>query len=133
MKDQSLQHLFNDYNPSLSSTADFMADLNKRLDAVEYIKQYQTAQLRRYRYVMVATLVFGIICGAIGCAIVLSLPENAIDISFNSQLLPLVIIEQNWTTVLLLFIAAITIGVMLALHNIIAPLLCVQEKSRKFA
>jgi len=37
--DDSIKKLFEDFNPPLGSDADFMKRLNKRLDAVEYIKE----------------------------------------------------------------------------------------------
>ena len=37
--DDSIKKLFEDFNPGLSSDADFMKRLNDRLDAVEYIKE----------------------------------------------------------------------------------------------
>ena len=47
--DDSIKKLFEDFNPPLGSDADFMKRLNKRLDAVEYIKEKAAADSRRNR------------------------------------------------------------------------------------
>ena len=68
MKDKALEDLFLAQKPHFSDNADFMAALSKRLDAVEYIKQHQEATIRRYKMLMVASFVVGIVSGAISIA-----------------------------------------------------------------
>ena len=75
-KDKTLEELFLAQKPEFDDSADFMASLTKRLDAVEYIKQYEEAALRRYKMAMVATFVIGIISGAVGIAFLLATPAN---------------------------------------------------------
>ena len=60
-KDKALEELFLAHKPQFDDEVDFMAALNKRLDAVEYIKQHQEATLRRYKIAMVAAFIVGII------------------------------------------------------------------------
>ena len=62
-----------------------MASLNKRLDAVEYVKQHQEATIRRYKWAVVAAFVVGIISGAITIAFVLSMPAEVPLFTFNAQ------------------------------------------------
>ena len=45
-KDKALEELVLAHKPQFDDEVDFMAALNKRLDAVEYIKQHQEATLR---------------------------------------------------------------------------------------
>ena len=71
-KDKELEELFLAKQPHFDDNEDFMASLNKRLDAVEYVKQHQEATIRRYKWAMVAAFVVGIISGAITIAFVLS-------------------------------------------------------------
>ena len=75
-KDKALEELFLTQTPHFADNADFMARLTKRLDAVEYIKQYQEATIRRYKMAMVAAFVVGIISGAISIVFVLSMPTD---------------------------------------------------------
>ena len=75
-KDKALEELFLAQAPHFEDSADFMASLTKRLDAVEYIKQHQEATIRRYKMATVAAFVVGIISGAIAIAFVLSMPAD---------------------------------------------------------
>ena len=75
-KDKDLEELFLAQKPHFSDNADFMASLTKRLDAVEYLKQHQEATIRRYKMLMVAAFVVGIICGAAAIGYVLSMPAD---------------------------------------------------------
>ena len=67
-KDKALEELFLAQKPHFSDNADFMAALTQRLDAVEFIKQHQEATIRRYKMLMVAAFVVGIISGATAIA-----------------------------------------------------------------
>jgi hypothetical protein len=84
-KDKELEELFLAQKPHFDDNEAFMASLNKRLDAVEYVKQHQEATIRRYKWAMVAAFVVGIISGAITIAFVLSMPAEIPLITFNAQ------------------------------------------------
>ena len=84
-KDKELEELFLAQQPHFDDNEDFMASLNKRLDAVEYVKQHQEATIRRYKWAMVAAFVVGIISGAITIAFVLSMPAEVPLFTFNAQ------------------------------------------------
>ena len=84
-KDKELEELFLAQQPHFDDNEAFMASLNKRLDAVEYVKQHQEATIRRYKRAMVAAFVVGIISGAITLAFVLSMPAEIPLFTFNAQ------------------------------------------------
>ena len=63
-KDKALEELFLAQKPQFDDSEAFIESLNKRLDAVEYIKQHQEAAIRRYKMALVAAFVVGIISGA---------------------------------------------------------------------
>ena len=84
-KDKELEELFLAQQPHFDDNEVFMASLNKRLDAVEYVKQHQEATIRRYKWAMVAAFVVGIISGAITIAFVLSMPAEVPLFTFNAQ------------------------------------------------
>ena len=84
-KDKELEELFLAQQPHFDDNEAFMASLNKRLDAVEYVKQRQEATIRRYKWAMVAAFVVGIISGAITIAFVLSMPAEVPLFTFNVQ------------------------------------------------
>ena len=72
-----------------------MASLNKRLDAVEYVKQHQEATIRRYKWAVVAAFVVGIISGAITIAFVLSMPAEVPLFTFNAQSAVLIWLSEH--------------------------------------
>ena len=84
-KDKALEEIFLAQKPHFDDKADFMARLTKRLDTVEYIRQYQEATLRRYRIAMIMVFVVGIISGAISTVWLLSTPADVPLINFQIQ------------------------------------------------
>lgn len=85
MKDKALEELFLAQKPHFSDNADFMSALTKRLEAVEYIKQHQEATIRRYKMMMVAAFIVGIISGGVTIGLVLSTPINVPLFTFEVQ------------------------------------------------
>ena len=94
-KDKELEDLFLAQQPHFDDNEAFMASLNKRLDAVEYVKQHQEATIRRYKWAMVAAFVVGIISGAITIAFVLSLPAEVPLFTFNAQSAALIWLSEH--------------------------------------
>jgi hypothetical protein len=83
--DKTLEELFQAQKPHFTDGADFMAKLSKRLDAVEYIRQYQEQTIRRYKMAMVAALVVGIISGAATIGFLFSTPADVPLFTFQVQ------------------------------------------------
>lgn len=75
-----------------------MALLSKKLEAAEYAKQYREAQTRRYRRMMVAVFISGIVTGAIGVVLVLLHPlwlfpaATTVEVPTMSPLFPKVVL-----------------------------------------
>ena len=84
-KDKAIEDLFLAQKPHFDDSESFMTSLNKRLDAVEYIKQHQEATIRRYKISLVVAFVVGIISGAITVAFVLSAPAEVPLFTFGVQ------------------------------------------------
>ena len=94
-KDKELEELFLAQQLHFDDNEAFMASLNKRLDAVEYVKQHQEATIRRYKWAIVAAFVVGIISGAITVAFVLSLPAEVPLFTFNAQSAALIWLSEH--------------------------------------
>ena len=94
-KDKALEDLFLAQQPQFDDRDDFMASLNKRLDAVEYLKQYQEATIRRYKIAMVATFVIGIISGAAGILFLLATPADVPLFTFRMHSVFLQWLSEN--------------------------------------
>ena len=84
-KDKELEELFLAQKPHFDDNEAFMASLNKRLDAVEYIKQHEAAAIRRYKLAMVLAFVVGIISGGVAMVFVLSMPTEVPLITFKAH------------------------------------------------
>ena len=84
-KDKALEELFLAQKPHFDDHADFMASLTKRLDAVEYIRKYEEATLRRYKLALAVALVVGFISGGVTIAFVLSMPTDDPLFTFHAQ------------------------------------------------
>ena len=94
-KDKALEELFLAQTPKFDDKDQFMARLTKRLDAVEYIRHYQEATLRRYKMAMVAVFVIGIISGAATIGFLLSTPADVPLFTFQVQTGFLLWLAQN--------------------------------------
>ena len=94
-KDKALEELFLAQKPQFDDHAAFMARLNRRLDAVEFVKQHQEAVIRRYRMAMVVTFVVGIVCGAVSVMWLLSSPLNVPLFTFSVQIDWLMWLAEN--------------------------------------
>ena len=94
-KDQALEELFLAQKPHFDDSETFMASLNKRLDAVEYIKQHEASTIRRYKLAMVLAFVVGIISGGVALAFMLSMPANVPLFTFKAQTAILTWFSEN--------------------------------------
>ena len=94
-KDKELEEIFLALKPHFDDNEAFIASLNKRLNAVEYVKQHQEATIRRYKLAMVAAFVLGIISGAITIAFVLSLPAEVPLFTFSARSAVLVWLSEH--------------------------------------
>ena len=94
-KDKAIEELFQAQKPHFDDSAEFMKKLTKRLDAVEFVKQYQERSLRRYKVMMVAAFVVGILCGGISTWWLLSAPADVPLFNFQVQTGFLLWLAQN--------------------------------------
>ena len=98
MKENTIEDLFAQYRPDLGDRNEYMAQLSKKLEAAEYAKKYREAQSRRYRRMMVAVFISGIVTGAIGVVLVLLHPlwlfpaATTVEVPAMSPLFPKVVL-----------------------------------------
>ena len=119
-KDKELEDLFLAQKPHFDDSAEFMEKLTKRLDAVEFVKQYQERTLRRYKMAMVAVFVVGIISGGISTWWLLSTPANEPLFNFNVQTSFLVWLVQNSRLLAATGLSLLmTLGICVVISNIL--------------
>ncbi len=74
MKETNIEDLFARYQPDLGDRNEYMERLSRKLEAVEYAKRYREAQTKRYRRMMVAVFISGVVTGAAGIVFILLQP-----------------------------------------------------------
>ena len=94
-KDKAIEDLFLAQKPTFDDSAEFMAKLTKRLEAVEFIKQYQERTIRRYRIVIAVAFVVGIISGTASTIWLLSSPIELPSVNIQTQKTFLLWLVQN--------------------------------------
>lgn len=136
MKDKALEELFLAQRPQFDDKDEFMARLTRKLDAVEYLRQYEEANLRRYRYAMVAAFALGIVVGAGMLALVMSTPSDAPLIGLNATSGILLLVEQHSRTIATVALSLmLSFGIVSIVGNILeivemrSPLGAVREQS----
>ena len=118
-KDKALEELFLAQKPHFDDHEIFMADLTKRLDAVEFIHQHQEATIRRYKMALLAAFVVGIISGAITMAFILSTPADVPLFTFQVQTSFLLWLAQNSRLITVAALALVmTFGMMSIVSNV---------------
>ena len=117
--DKALEEVFLAQTPHFTDGDAFMVSLTKRLDAVEYVKRYQEATLRRYKMMMLAAFVVGIISGALAVLYVLSTPADVPLFTFRMHSAVLSWLSENSrliATTVLAFL--ITVGLISIVGNV---------------
>ena len=87
MKDTAIEEMFARYQPDLGDSEKYMEALSKKLEAVEYVKNYKEEQVRHYRKMMIAVFTMGIVTGAIGIILALFYPVWTVS-TINIPILP---------------------------------------------
>lgn len=126
-KDKELEALFLAQKHHFDDSAEFMEKLTKRLDAVEFIKQYQVRSLRRYKIMVVAVFVVGILCGGISTWWLLSSPSDESLFCFSVQTGFLLWLAQNAR---LLAAAGLSLLMTVGICSVISNILDIMEMCR---
>lgn len=132
-KDKTLEQLFLAQTPKFDDKAEFMARLTKRLDAVEYIRQYQEVTLRRYKMAMVVAFVVGILSGAATIGFLLSTPADVPLFTFQVQTGFLLWLAQNSRIITATALCLLmTVGIV-SIYNNVTDILKMRTSMSRFA
>ena len=119
VKDKKLEELFLAQKPTFDDQAQFMAQLTRRLDAVEFVRQHQEATLRRYKLAMVAAFIVGIVSGAVSMVFVLSTPVDVPLFAFSVESSILLWIAENSRLIATTALALLmSFGIMSIISNV---------------
>ena len=132
-KDKTLEQLFLAQTPKFDDKAEFMARLTKRLDAVEYIRQYQEVTLRRYKMAMMVAFVVGILSGAATIGFLLSTPADVPLFTFQVQTGFLLWLAQNSRIITATALCLLmTVGIV-RIYNNVTDILKMRTSMSRFA
>ena len=127
-KDKALEELFLAQKPQFNDSEEFMASLEKRLEAVEFIKRHQEATIRRYKMAMVAAFVVGIVSGGITIAFLLSAPAAIPLFSFQTQTVLLSWFAENARPIVTTALALLMTFGLISIFNNIQDIRSMREK-----
>ena len=114
----SLENLFKGFNPTMSSEQAFMNKLNRKLEAVEYIKQMQEQQAKRQRYTMLVAI---ILCTIISTAVIALMQSESLalsGISFSLRALPYMLSSENLRAISIIILSFSVSAAMIAIISI---------------
>ena len=114
-KDDTLAQLFNNYTPDPPDKDDFMDRLQRKLDAVEFIRQRQEKQLRLYRYGLLAAFALGMITSGILLSIIWTTPAEQTMPTFSLLPASLVFLQEHFRTTSFIAIAILMSASTIAL------------------
>ena len=114
-KDDTLAQLFNNYTPDLQDSDDFMDRLQRKLDAVEFIRQRQEKQLRLYRYGLLAAFALGMITSGILLSIIWTTPAEQTMPTFSLLPASFVFLQEHFRTTSFIAIAILMSASTIAL------------------
>lgn len=110
IKDPELEKLFDAFQPTQPDGADFLARLDRQLDAIELVRHMQAQQRRRNRLILLATFLGGLVAGlllyAFAVPVVGTLP--AVSVGMQSQVLRFIFDNAQWIGVMLLCLMVIS-------------------------
>ncbi len=122
-KDKTLEDIFQNFNPELNDNDAFMQRLNRKLEAIEYLKQVQERQIRRYRYAVLVAFVIGIIGGGSLFTFMLYHPETLSMFTFKTDLPVLSFIVENSYLLFLSFIVMLMSFAIISIINLMQELM----------
>lgn len=121
-KDKSLEKIFLTQKPVFNDQDIFLQKLERKLEAVEFIKQYEEANLRRYKYAMIATFVLGLVSGGVLLTFILRMPFDEPLFTFDVTSGFLLTLQQNSritiSIALMLFLSYAVIGIINSILDI---------------
>ena len=117
-KEKTLEDIFRNFDPELNDNEVFMRKLNRKLEAVEYLKAVQDRQLRRYKYAVIAAFVTGIISGGGLFAFILKHPDAIPSIAFKTSIPVLDLLVENSYMLFLSIIALLMSYAIISIVNL---------------
>lgn len=85
INDNELDNLLRNYNPETGNNGDLIADLERRMDAVDMVKEYQARQIAMLRRRAIIALAAGVVIGIIIMIVSQLLPTPAETLAITTR------------------------------------------------
>lgn len=131
-KDKALEEIFLAARPTFDDGDAFIQKLEKRLDAVEYLKQHEEACLRRYRYAMLATFVLGLVLGGGAIAMMLNAPTDQPLFTFGAESGLLLLLGQYSRFAAVILCSGLVCLTIVSIVNIVVDLLNMRDANKAY-
>lgn len=132
MKDKALEELFLAARPTFDDGDAFIRKLEKRLDAVEYLKQHEETCIRRYRYAMLATFVLGLVLGGGAIAMMLNAPTDQPLFTFGAESGLLLLLGQYSRFAAVILLSGLVCLTIISIVNIVVDLLNKRDVNKAY-
>lgn len=131
-KDKALEELFLAARPTFDDGEVFIQKLEKRLDAVEYLKQHEEACIRRYRYAMLAAFVLGVVLGGGAIAMMLNAPADQPLFTFGAENGLLLLLGPYSRFAAVIFLSGLVCLTIISIVNIVVDLLNMRDVNKAY-
>lgn len=131
-KDKALEELFLAARPTFDDGDAFIARLEKRLDAVEYLKQHEEACIRRYRYAMLAAFVLGIVLGGGAIAMMLNAPAEQPLFSFGAENGLLLALSQYSRYAAIIVFSGVVCFAIVSIVSIVVDIMSMRDQTKVY-
>lgn len=132
MKDKALEELFLAARPTFDDGEVFIQKLEKRLDAVEYLKQHEEACIRRYRYAMLAAFVLGVVLGGGAIAMMLNAPADHPLFTFGAENGLLLLLGPYSRFAAVILLSGLVCLTIISIVNIVVDLLNMRDVNKAY-
>jgi len=132
MKDKALEELFLAARPTFDDGEVFIQKLEKRLDAVEYLKQHEEACIRRYRYAMLAAFVLGVVLGGGAIAMMLNAPADQPLFTFGTENGLLLLLGPYSRFAAVILLSGLVCLTIISIVNIVVDLLNMRDVNKAY-
>ena len=118
MEDDKLKEIFNEFNPELSSSFQFMTKLKKNMEAVEVVKLYNAAQKKRNKRAVAFAGICGFVMGVILTLLYPLIEESFASFRFTLPAWHASIMTIDFSHIGWLLVAAISVITSLSVYEI---------------
>ena len=118
-EDTTLEQLFAGFQPPMGDKDAYMKKLTRKLAAIEYVKQYNEARIRKYKRVVVWAFLLGGVLGILLVILAMLIPAGVPTVTCNMQLGILYYLTHHYQLVLLVIASVLLSSGVIALLDMI--------------